>query len=189
MTMPVTTPSPKATPKIFSQKSNTTRYVGRPVARCSAPRIVSHAPSPMVKDGKMMWKEIVKANCSRESKSAVKCMTYLPRSGLFYELAIDANCSTSVTDCQKQLPFGPGCRVRERASARAPAAAFRHNEDRHMTPAEKVLYTAKVHTTGGRNGGTSRSSDGHLDIKHSTPGTGGSGTNPEQLFAAGWSAC
>ena len=58
-----------------------------------------------------------------------------------------------------------------------------------MTPAEKVLYTAKVHTTGGRNGGTSRSSDGHLDIKHSTPGTGGSGTNPEQLFAAGWSAC
>ena len=58
-----------------------------------------------------------------------------------------------------------------------------------MTPAEKVLYTAKVHTTGGRNGGTSRSSDGHLDIKHSTPGTAGSGTNPEQLFAAGWSAC
>jgi osmotically inducible protein OsmC len=58
-----------------------------------------------------------------------------------------------------------------------------------MTPAEKVLYTAKVHTTGGRNGGTSRSSDGHLDIKHSTPGTGGSGTNPEQLFAAGYSAC
>jgi lipoyl-dependent peroxiredoxin len=58
-----------------------------------------------------------------------------------------------------------------------------------MTPAEKVLYTAKVHTTGGRNGGTSRSSDGHLDIKHSTPGTGGSGTNPEQLFAAGWSTC
>jgi osmotically inducible protein OsmC len=58
-----------------------------------------------------------------------------------------------------------------------------------MTPAEKVLYTAKVHTTGGRNGGTSSSSDGHLDIKHSTPGTAGSGTNPEQLFAAGWSAC
>jgi Ohr subfamily peroxiredoxin len=54
--------------------------------------------------------------------------------------------------------------------------------------AEKVLYTAKLHTTGGRDG-ASRSSDGRLDIKLSTPGTPGSGTNPEQLFAAGWSAC
>jgi Ohr subfamily peroxiredoxin len=54
---------------------------------------------------------------------------------------------------------------------------------------EKVLYTAKTHTTGGREHGVSRSSDGHLDIKLSTPGTAGSGTNPEQLFAAGWSAC
>src|SRR5688572_27198371 len=53
----------------------------------------------------------------------------------------------------------------------------------------KVLYTAKTHTTGGREHGVSRSSDGHLDIKLSTPGTGGIGTNPEQLFAAGWSAC
>lgn len=52
----------------------------------------------------------------------------------------------------------------------------------------KVLYTAKVHTTGGRDG-ASRSSDGRLDIKHSSPGTAGGGTNPEQLFAAGWSAC
>jgi Ohr subfamily peroxiredoxin len=52
----------------------------------------------------------------------------------------------------------------------------------------KVLYTAKVHTTGGRDG-ASRSSDGRLDIKHSTPGGPGTGTNPEQLFAAGWSAC
>jgi Ohr subfamily peroxiredoxin len=58
-----------------------------------------------------------------------------------------------------------------------------------MTPAEKVLYTAKTHTTGGRDGGSSRSSDGRLDIKLSVPGTPGSGTNPEQLFAAGWSAC
>jgi lipoyl-dependent peroxiredoxin len=57
-----------------------------------------------------------------------------------------------------------------------------------MTPDKKVLYTAKVHTTGGRDG-ASRSSDGHLDVKHSTPGTGKPGTNPEQLFAAGWSAC
>lgn len=53
---------------------------------------------------------------------------------------------------------------------------------------EKLLYTAKVHTTGGRDG-AARSSDGHLDVKLSTPGSLGSGTNPEQLFAAGWSAC
>jgi len=54
---------------------------------------------------------------------------------------------------------------------------------------EKVLYTARVHTTGGRDGGSSRSDDGHLDIRHTSPGTEGTGTNPEQLFAAGWSAC
>ena len=53
----------------------------------------------------------------------------------------------------------------------------------------KVIYTGKTHTTGGREHGVSKSSDGHLDIKLSTPGTGGPGTNPEQLFAAGWSAC
>jgi Ohr subfamily peroxiredoxin len=53
---------------------------------------------------------------------------------------------------------------------------------------EKLLYTAKTHTTGGRDG-ASRSSDGRLDVKLSTPGTAGQGTNPEQLFAAGWSAC
>jgi lipoyl-dependent peroxiredoxin len=56
-----------------------------------------------------------------------------------------------------------------------------------MSRIEKVLYTGKTHTTGGRNG-ASRSSDGHLDIQLSPPGTG-TGTNPEQLFAAGWSAC
>lgn len=54
---------------------------------------------------------------------------------------------------------------------------------------QKVLYTARVHTTGGREGGTSRSDDGRLDIGHSTPGGPNPGTNPEQLFAAGWSAC
>lgn len=53
----------------------------------------------------------------------------------------------------------------------------------------KVLYTGKTHTTGGREHGVSKSSDGHLEIKLSTPGTNGAGTNPEQLFAAGWSAC
>jgi lipoyl-dependent peroxiredoxin len=58
-----------------------------------------------------------------------------------------------------------------------------------MTDAGKVLYTAKTHTTGGREHGSSRSSDGSLDVKLSTPGSGRIGTNPEQLLAAGWSAC
>jgi Ohr subfamily peroxiredoxin len=58
-----------------------------------------------------------------------------------------------------------------------------------ITPIEKPLYTAKAHTTGGREGGSSRTSDGHLDVKLSVPGTHGTGTNPEQLFAVGWSAC
>ena len=53
---------------------------------------------------------------------------------------------------------------------------------------ETVLYTGKTHTTGGRNG-EARSDDGRLDIKLSAPGSSGSGTNPEQLLAAGWSAC
>jgi lipoyl-dependent peroxiredoxin len=57
-----------------------------------------------------------------------------------------------------------------------------------MTQPDKILFTAKVHTTGGREG-ASRSSDGRLDIKLSPPGSAASGTNPEQLFAAGWSAC
>jgi lipoyl-dependent peroxiredoxin len=61
-------------------------------------------------------------------------------------------------------------------------------EEFKMTTPEKILFTAKVHTTGGREG-AARSSDGRLDIKLSPPGTLGSGTNPEQLFAAGWSAC
>jgi len=53
----------------------------------------------------------------------------------------------------------------------------------------KVYYTAKTHTKGNRDNGVSRSDDGNLDIHFSAPGTGGTGTNPEQLFAAGWSAC
>ena len=57
-----------------------------------------------------------------------------------------------------------------------------------MSQLDKVMYTAKTHTTGGREG-AARSSDGHLDIKLSRPGGPGAGTNPEQLFAAGWSAC
>src|SRR5262245_44158350 len=57
-----------------------------------------------------------------------------------------------------------------------------------MNQIEKLLYTAKTHTTGGRDG-ASRSSDGRLDVKLSSPGAAGNGTNPEQLFAAGWSSC
>jgi lipoyl-dependent peroxiredoxin len=53
----------------------------------------------------------------------------------------------------------------------------------------KLLYTGKTHTTGGRENGASRSSDGRLDVRLSTPGSARIGTNPEQLFAAGWSAC
>ncbi|HEY3856149.1 MAG TPA: organic hydroperoxide resistance protein [Verrucomicrobiae bacterium] len=53
----------------------------------------------------------------------------------------------------------------------------------------KVVYTAKAHTTGGREGGASRTSDGRLDVKFSIPGGPGNGTNPEQLFAVGWSGC
>jgi Ohr subfamily peroxiredoxin len=57
---------------------------------------------------------------------------------------------------------------------------------------EKVLYTAHATSTGGR-AGTSKSADGVLDLTLTTPkelgGNGATGTNPEQLFAAGYSAC
>ncbi|MFN7121896.1 MAG: organic hydroperoxide resistance protein [Hydrogenophaga sp.] len=59
------------------------------------------------------------------------------------------------------------------------------------TNLDKVVYTARAHTTGGREG-TSRSDDGMLDVKLSPPkamGGSGAATNPEQLFAAGYSAC
>src|SRR5258708_2893775 len=73
-----------------------------------------------------------------------------------------------------------------------------HKQESTMTQLEsehtasqngKVVYTAKTHTTGGRENGASRSSDGRLDVKLSVPGAVRIGTNPEQLFAAGWSAC
>jgi lipoyl-dependent peroxiredoxin len=60
---------------------------------------------------------------------------------------------------------------------------------RSKPQAAKVVYTAKTHTTGGREHGASRSSDGRLDVRLSVPGSPRIGTNPEQLFAAGWSAC
>jgi len=51
-----------------------------------------------------------------------------------------------------------------------------------------VVYTAHTHVTGGRSG-TGRSSDGAIDVALSTPGSNKPGTNPEQLFGIGWSAC
>jgi Ohr subfamily peroxiredoxin len=57
-----------------------------------------------------------------------------------------------------------------------------------MSKIDKVLYTGRTHTLSGRDG-SARSDDGKLDIRLSPPGSSGPGTNPEQLFAAGWSAC
>ena len=56
------------------------------------------------------------------------------------------------------------------------------------TPLDKVLYTAKTHVTGGREG-EGRSSDERISVKLSSPGGPGNGTNPEQLFGVGYSAC
>ncbi|MCW2242048.1 organic hydroperoxide resistance protein [Azospirillum canadense] len=58
-----------------------------------------------------------------------------------------------------------------------------------MPHLQKVLYTGKTHTSAGGRDGTARSDDGRLDIALRSPGKPGNGTNPEQLFAAGWSAC
>ncbi|WER50999.1 organic hydroperoxide resistance protein [Cupriavidus sp. WKF15] len=57
-----------------------------------------------------------------------------------------------------------------------------------MNQFDKVIYTGKTHTVGGRNG-NSRSTDGRLAVDLSGPGSNGAGTNPEQLLGAGWSAC
>ena len=59
------------------------------------------------------------------------------------------------------------------------------------TKLDKVLYTAKAHTTGGREG-SSKTDDGLLEVRLAPPkemGGKGDATNPEQLFAAGYSAC
>ncbi|WER50824.1 organic hydroperoxide resistance protein [Cupriavidus sp. WKF15] len=57
-----------------------------------------------------------------------------------------------------------------------------------MMRIENVLYTGKVRVSGGRDG-QAHSDDDRLHLKLSPPGSNGQGTNPEQLFAAGWSAC
>lgn len=56
------------------------------------------------------------------------------------------------------------------------------------TSLDKVVYTAKTHVTGGREG-EGRSSDERISVKLSSPGGPGTGTNPEQLFGIGYSAC
>ena len=63
------------------------------------------------------------------------------------------------------------------------------SEETNIAEPKKVVYTARAHTIGGRDGGASRTSDGRLDVKLAVPGSTGTGTNPEQLFAVGWSAC
>jgi osmotically inducible protein OsmC len=75
------------------------------------------------------------------------------------------------------------------AFAAADAGNNSKNKGQIMSQIAKVLYTAQAHTTGGREHGVSRSSDGRLDVRLSAPGSARIGTNPEQLFAAGWSAC
>ena len=57
-----------------------------------------------------------------------------------------------------------------------------------MTETSKVVHTARTRTTGGREHGISRSSDGRLDVRLAAPGADRIGTDPEHLFAAAWSA-
>src|SRR3546814_18475556 len=102
--------------------------------------------------------------------------------------------------------WGITCRRKHLKSSPQPSSPSPSKADRHLhplkehtmstlegesdgLPAGKLLYTAKVHTTGGRERGVARSCDGNLDIRLSTPGAGGSGSNPEQPLAAGWPAC
>lgn len=57
-----------------------------------------------------------------------------------------------------------------------------------MNKIDNLVYTGRVHTTGGREG-AARSDDDRLNVALTTPGGAGKGTNPEQLLAAGWSGC
>jgi osmotically inducible protein OsmC len=119
-----------------------------------------------------------------------RCAHYRPRGKGFGKLTRHAE-ERSLIDCTKVLgrigTFGQSLLVATSAVMARVTNQASQGKDHHMTVA-KVLYTAKVHTTGGREG-SSKSSDGHLVVKLFTPGTASDGTNPEQLFAAGWSAC
>src|SRR5262249_53146427 len=80
-----------------------------------------------------------------------------------------------------------GCQINKKGNSNMNTTTM--SEQSAAAQPAKLLYTAKAHTTGGREGGASRTSDGRLDVKFSVPGAPGNGTNPEQLFAVGWSAC
>jgi osmotically inducible protein OsmC len=67
--------------------------------------------------------------------------------------------------------------------------AMQISEESTTADRAKLLYTAKAHTTGGRDGGSSLTSDGRLDVRFSLPSGPDDGTNPEQLFTAAWSGC
>jgi lipoyl-dependent peroxiredoxin len=79
-------------------------------------------------------------------------------------------------------------KIKNYETNRSAISSFKHLRGNTMSKIEKIVYTGKTRTTGGRDG-FAQSDDGHLDIKLSPPGSHGAGTNPEQLFAAGWSAC
>jgi osmotically inducible protein OsmC len=74
------------------------------------------------------------------------------------------------------------------AISRAATASIGRRIEDEMAPATKVVYTARAHTTGGRDG-ESRTDDGRLEVRLADPKAPGTGTNPEQLLAVGWSAC
>src|SRR5215472_2549267 len=81
ITTPVTTPIPNDTANTFNQKSNTRRYTGFPVASRMPSIVASHAARPSVKEGKIMWKLITKANCRRERKTGSRLIWLTPRCG------------------------------------------------------------------------------------------------------------
>jgi osmotically inducible protein OsmC len=89
------------------------------------------------------------------------------------------------TGFARATPQANGPPSRLRVSQRLRSSKIERTQ---MSNPQRVLYTGKTHTSGGRVG-SARSEDGRLDITLSSPGTSGPGTNPEQLFAAGWSAC
>jgi lipoyl-dependent peroxiredoxin len=85
--------------------------------------------------------------------------------------------------------IGPQMPARALIAHRLPLTQGHHSKKEcAMSHIVRVVHTAKTATRGGREYGTSRSSDGLLDISLSIPGSARIGTNPEQLFAAAWSA-
>ena len=78
MTMPDTTPIPNETAKTLSQKSNTRRYTGLPVAKDMPSIVASQAASPIVNAGKMMWNVMTNANWIRDSKTTSRSIDFPP---------------------------------------------------------------------------------------------------------------